>query len=241
MQSEQGFTIDDIDVCISKNLREKRKKRGLTLVEVAKRVGVSHQQVQKYEHGTSKISASMLYKFSLVYGVDICHFFDGFEQSVVEKQNGEFLTDINKNSTINILLVEDNPGDEVITRRALSDMHGVNIFCVHDVVQALDFLRYKTISADFRRPDLILLDVGLPVKSGLVLLKDIKRDRVLMDIQVVMLTSNISISVLNESYKNGAAGYICKSFDFNVFKANLCDCVQYWRHVVVIPRGLHDM
>ena len=66
MQSEQGFTIDDIDVCISKNLREKRKKRDLTLVEVAKRVGVSHQQVQKYEHGTSKISASMLYKFSLV-------------------------------------------------------------------------------------------------------------------------------------------------------------------------------
>ena len=226
-----------IEECLGRNLREKRKKLKFTLIDVAKKIGISYQQMQKYEQMQSKISASTLYRIARLYGVSIDQFFAGLtiEDELKDDSAVKLITETTTRTTINLILVEDNPGDEAIARQALGDLDGVNMLCVHDGVQALEVLRYKTLCTDFPKPDLILLDVGIPKKDGLSLLKDIKRDRNLQNIQVVMLTNNINYDIMMEAYKNGASGYICKSFDYNTFKAKLCDCVQYWKTAVVLP------
>ncbi|MDR0942458.1 MAG: hypothetical protein LBM19_02495, partial [Holosporales bacterium] len=64
-------------------------------------------------------------------------------------------------------MIEDNPGDEAVARKALSGFKNLNILCVHDASQTMDVLRYKTLCGDFPKPDLIFLDIYLPKGDGL--------------------------------------------------------------------------
>ncbi|MDR1488180.1 MAG: response regulator [Holosporales bacterium] len=227
-----------IEEHIGKQLRAKRKKRGFTLAVIASKIGISHQQVQKYEQAQSRISAAMLYKFSSMYGVGIEKFFEDLKVTE-NKKNGTASDTIDiihfNNEVINILIVEDNPADETIARKALEEFRNLNILCVHDGVQAMEVLRYKTLCPDFPKPDLVLMDIFLPKKDGLSVLRDIKRDRDLQCVPVIMLTNNTSRETMVNSYKSGASGYICKSFDYETFKDNLSDCIKYWSNAVVLP------
>ncbi len=227
-------TASAIDQYIGKQLREKRQKRGFTLAVVASQIGLSYQQVQKYEQAQSKVSASTLYKLAKLYGINIAHFLDGmpFPELFKDKQ---IIPQVSENKTLNILIVEDNPGDEAIIRKALSPFDNLNILCVHDGIQTMEFLRYKTLRPDFPRPNLIFLDIYLPRRDGLTILKEIKRDRDIQDIPVIILTNSVNSELMASSYKNGASGYICKSFDFLLFKENISDCVRYWAKTVVLP------
>lgn len=225
-----------IDKIIGKQLREKRIKRGLTLSAVANEIGVSYQQIQKYESAVSKISASALYQLTLLYGIGIEKFFEGLPGANLPSKNiSNGLLRQSERKVLNLLIVEDNPGDEAITRRALSDFKDINILCVHDGAQTMEVLRYKTLCSDFPRPDLIFLDMYLPRRDGLTILKEIKRDRDIQDIPIVILTNNISADLMSLAYKNGASGYICKSFDFMAFKESITDCIKYWSQAVVLP------
>jgi CheY-like chemotaxis protein len=221
----------DLDKTIGRRLREKRLKRGFTLAEVSAKVGISYQQIQKYEQAVSKISASTLFKLSALYCVRVERFFDGLDE--LSNGNG---TPSDK-WILNLLLIEDNPLDESMTRQALGE--NVNVFCVHDGSQTMEFLRYKTLRPDFPRPELIFLDLQLPRGNGLTVLKDIKRDSRIQDIPVVILTNNIGKHLIAEAYKHGASGYICKSFDFATFRENITDCVKYWTKAVVLPSAQH--
>jgi CheY-like chemotaxis protein len=224
--SQQLVPLEKI---IGRRLREKRLKRGFTLSEVASRIGISYQQIQKYEQAVSKISASTLYRLSVLYCVRVENFFEGLDGATVSN------SDPSGKGGLNLLLVEDNPVDEALTRRALDAFGDVNILCVHDGGQTMEFLKYKTLCPDFPRPDLIFLDLHIPRGNGLAILKDIKRDRRIQDIPVVILTNNINTNIIAEAYKQGASGYICKSFDFTIFRENLTDCIKYWTKAVVLP------
>jgi CheY-like chemotaxis protein/plasmid maintenance system antidote protein VapI len=236
--------IKELDMHVGKRLREKRQKLGMTLAYVAERLGVSHQQIQKYEQAQSRISAGMLYQIGQLYGVPSQYFFDGF-QSSKQKLGEKRSTDIichNREKALNILLVEDDPTDELLTRRALEAAnHKVNIFCVHDGAQAIEFLRYKTMNVDFPRPDIVLLDLNIPKRDGHYVLKEIKRDRDIQDIPVVILTNSISVQEMISVYKNQASGYISKSFDFDLFQKSMVGFVEYWSLVVVLPNTSQDM
>jgi len=227
--------INIVDEYIGKQLREKRQKRGFTLSAVASQIGLSYQQVQKYEQAQSKVSAATLYKFAKLFGISVDKFFEGLPISACPFQNNSNITQLKKRKDLNILIVEDNPGDEAITRKALSFFNDINILCVHDGVQTMDVLRYKTLCTDFPRPDLIFLDMYVPKRDGLTILKEIKRDREIQDIPVIILTNNVNSDLMTSAYKNGASGYICKSFDFMTFKENISDCVKYWTKAVVLP------
>lgn len=235
--------IKELDVYVGKKLREKRQKLGMTLAYVAEKLCVSHQQIQKYEQAQSRISAGMLYHIGQLYGVPSQYFFDGF-QATQQKKGERAGTDIishNLEKPLSILLVEDDPTDELLTRRALEAAdHKVNIFCVHDGAQAIEFLRYKTMNVDFPRPDIILLDLNIPKRDGQTVLKEIKRDREIQDIPVVILTNSISVQEMIAVYKNQASGYISKSFDYDVFQKNMIGLVEYWSTVVVLPNTAQD-
>lgn len=221
------------DNYMGKQLRERRLRCNMTLVEVAKKTGISYQQIQKYESACSRISAYLLFKLANAYNSPIESFFKGLtiHNNEVKMKNNKIM----ERNNFNVLIVEDNPGDEAITRKALQGFDFLNILCVHDSDQLMSLLKYKTMCTDFPKPDLIFLDIYLPNKNGIAILKDIKRDSVLGNIPIVMLTSNVDSSIMEQSYKYGSSGYICKSFDFVQFKKNITNCINYWSKTVVSP------
>ena len=138
---------------------------------------------------------------------------------------------------IEILLVEDNPGDVELTREALLDskMH-MNLSVVSDGVEALAFLRREGAYADVPRPDLILLDLNLPKKDGRAVLGEIKQDGVLRHIPVVVLTSSRAEQDIVKAYDLHANCYVTKPVDFDQFITIVRSIEQFWFTVVRLPR-----
>ena len=135
-------------------------------------------------------------------------------------------------STVEILLIEDNPNDADLTLRALKKQNLTNqIYHVKDGAEALDFLfatgKFKGRNLE-EMPRMILLDLKLPKVDGLDVLKKIKSDERTKKIPTVILTSSQEERDVAESYKIGANSYVVKPVDFE----NFVDCVAkmglYW-------------
>lgn len=234
--SESG--LHEVDLYVGKKLREKRKKLRLTLAQLAEKLNVSLQQVQKYEQGKTRLSAGMIYQLSTVLGVTSNYFFAGFvPDGSAQRTRSDTISPQRKVEKIHILVVEDDPADELLVRRALegSDVH-VDIFVLRNGEDVLRFLSDPGGSKYFPRPDLILLDLNIPKMNGHEVLRHIKRDRLLQDIPVVVLTNSISVQEMMNVYRAYGAGYISKSFDFDVFQKSILGMVSYWSQVVVLPR-----
>jgi two-component system response regulator len=131
-----------------------------------------------------------------------------------------------------ILLVEDNPDDEELTRRALEKNKILNeIVVVHDGVEALDYLfgRGPFAGRDIQqRPAVMLLDLKLPKIDGLEVLKQLRGDNRTKFIPVVILTSSKEEQDLFNSYRLGANSYIRKPVDFNQFAEAVRQLGLYW-------------
>ena len=137
---------------------------------------------------------------------------------------------------IEILLVEDNPGDVRLTREALKDGKIVNnLHVAEDGVEALAFLRREGKSRDAVRPELILLDLNLPKKDGREVLAEIKADEDLRRIPVVILTSSAAEQDIVKSYNLHANCYVTKPVDLDQF-INVVKSIEYfWLTVVRLP------
>jgi chemotaxis family two-component system response regulator Rcp1 len=131
---------------------------------------------------------------------------------------------------IEILLVEDNPGDVRLTVEALkeSKMRHNNMSVVGDGVEALAFLRREGKYADAPRPDLILLDLNLPKKGGHEVLAEIKADENLRCIPVVVLTASEAEQDITRAYDLHADCYITKSFDLDQFVMVVKSIEDFW-------------
>lgn len=137
---------------------------------------------------------------------------------------------------IDILLVEDNEGDIVLTMEALDDARILNkVYVKRDGAEALDFL-YSTIENNpSELPDLILLDINLPKIDGKEVLHKIKTHPTLRKIPVVMLTTSSSEVDILESYNNHANCYIIKPVDLNKF-FNIVKAIEnFWVTIVKLP------
>lgn len=137
---------------------------------------------------------------------------------------------------IDILLVEDNEGDIVLTMEALDDARILNkVYVKRDGAEALDFL-YSTIENNpSELPDLILLDINLPKIDGKEVLHKIKIHPTLKKIPVVMLTTSSSEVDILESYNNHANCYIIKPVDLNKF-FNIVKAIEnFWVTIVKFP------
>jgi two-component system, chemotaxis family, response regulator Rcp1 len=137
---------------------------------------------------------------------------------------------------IDILLVEDNPGDADLAREALEGGKLNNqLFVVGDGEAAMEFLHNAGAYGDAPRPDLILLDLNLPRKDGREVLADIKADRELKRIPVVILTTSQSEEDVLKSYNLHANCYITKPIDFNQFIRVVRSIEDFWFSIVVLP------
>jgi two-component system, chemotaxis family, response regulator Rcp1 len=139
---------------------------------------------------------------------------------------------------IEILLVEDNPGDVRLTQEALKDGKVANnLHVVEDGEQAIAFLRKKGIYANAVRPDLILLDLNLPKKDGREVLKDIKSDDDIKMIPVVILTTSSAEEDILSTYRDNANCYITKPISFDQFITVVKSIESFWLTIVKLPKG----
>ncbi len=139
---------------------------------------------------------------------------------------------------VEVLLVEDNPGDVRLTLEALKDGKVNNhLSVVEDGVEALAFLRREGKYADASRPDLILLDLNLPKKDGREVLSEIKTDEDLKRIPVVVLTTSKAEEDILKTYNLHANCYITKPVDFDQFVIVVRLIEDFWFTIVKLPRS----
>ncbi|MFC5747636.1 response regulator [Actinomadura rugatobispora] len=137
---------------------------------------------------------------------------------------------------IEVLLVEDDPGDELMTREAFEDNKVGNVLhVVRDGLEALDFLYRRGEYADAPRPDLILLDLNLPRYDGRQVLEQIKNDGELASIPVVVLTTSSAEEDILRSYRLHANAYVTKPVDFEQFIAAIRQIDDFFVTVVRLP------
>jgi chemotaxis family two-component system response regulator Rcp1 len=137
---------------------------------------------------------------------------------------------------VDILLVEDSPGDVRLTREALREGKVINqLQVVGDGVEALDYLFQRGAYVGAPRPDLILLDLNLPRKDGREVLAEIKADATLKRIPVVVLTTSQAEEDVLRSYNLHANCYIPKPVDFDRFIQVVRSIDAFWLSVVKLP------
>jgi CheY-like chemotaxis protein len=139
---------------------------------------------------------------------------------------------------IDILLVEDDPGDELITREAFehNKLHN-RLHVARDGEEGLNYLYQRGAYQDAPRPDLILLDLNLPKYDGRHLLEKIKSDPDLSRIPVVVLTTSSAEEDILRSYKLHANAYVTKPVDLDQFINAVRQIDEFFLQVVRLPQG----
>jgi two-component system response regulator len=137
---------------------------------------------------------------------------------------------------ISVLLVEDDPGDVLLIREAFADYKVGNVLTVaSDGVEAMRFVRGEGEYAGVERPDLVLLDLNLPRKSGAEVLEEIKSDPELSTIPVIVLTTSEAEEDVMRSYKMHANAYITKPVDFDRFRDIVHQIDDFFIGIVKLP------
>jgi two-component system, chemotaxis family, response regulator Rcp1 len=143
---------------------------------------------------------------------------------------------VERNGPIEILLVEDNPGDVRLTKEALKeDKVYSNLHTVKDGVEAMEFLRREGKYRSVPRPDIILLDLNLPKKDGREVLQEIKTDGELKRIPVVVLTTSKAEEDVLRTYDLHANCYVTKPVDLEKFMVVVQTIDSFWLTVVTLP------
>lgn len=141
---------------------------------------------------------------------------------------------MSKQKNLNILLVEDNEGDIVLTQEAFKEAGiecSMNI--VRDGEEAISYL--ENARDGVQQPSLVLLDINLPKVNGLQVLKFIKKDKVLRRMVVVMLSTSSYDKDIDNSYDGFANSYITKPSDLSSFVSTIGKIKDYWLNIAQIP------
>ena len=220
--------IENIDQYVAKKLKYYREKFDWPLKKLADDVGVSLQQMHRYEQGTNKISAGLLYKLSKVFKIEIMCFFDSCEEP----------TEDISTSSYKVLLIEDNPDDEYFFRKCISEFDKeLDIYVLRDGVEVLNYFRelQDTPVRLFSQPDIIFMDLNIPSANGFELLDDLKKRPVLNGVPIIILTSSVNEEDAAKSYLLHANGFIKKSFTFREYSDQLNMALNYWIKTASLP------
>ena len=146
------------------------------------------------------------------------------------------MTDLENLKPVEILLVEDSPGDVRLTKEALKDSKVANNLTVaEDGVEAMALLRREGKYAESVRPDLILLDLNLPRKDGRQVLEELKADEALRSIPVIILTTSQADEDIIRTYNLHANCYITKPVDLDKFLEVVRTIEDFWLSIVKLP------
>lgn len=234
----------EIDCYIGKKLRFIRKKHKLTQADLAKHIGVSHQQVQQYEIGESRLSANTLFQLASIFNVNPGYFFEGAAPVNAVKNSiaQENLLCTERYRPLKILIVEDNEPEEVLLRKAIEQSeHKTAVYSVSNGEEALEFLRESADKCyDEKRPDIMFLDLNMPKKNGHEVLKFMKKNETYRDIQTIVFTNSINPEDMEESYKYFCSSYMKKSDDFRTLCEMIKKVINYW-YMIVMPSMQYEL
>lgn len=139
--------------------------------------------------------------------------------------------------TIHILLVEDNEGDIILTLDAFEESKiNTEISVARNGQEALDFLYNRNAFLEAKKPDLILLDINLPIYNGHEVLKQIKQDSNLKKIPVIMLTTSAFSNDIGQAYENNCNSYVKKPLDMDEFIEAILKIENFWLELCTLPR-----
>jgi CheY-like chemotaxis protein len=139
-------------------------------------------------------------------------------------------------NTAQILLVEDNEGDIVLTIHALEECKIIStINVVKNGQEALDFLFQRGKYTQVEKPDLILLDINIPIFSGHEVLKQVKEDDTLKSIPIIMLTTSSSQKDIDQAYEYHANSYVTKPLEMEGFLNAISQIGEFWLQLSKLP------
>lgn len=140
------------------------------------------------------------------------------------------------NSAIHVMLIDDNEDDIFILKEVLGEHSQIEIVSIaKNGKEAIDYLHNLPAKASKNMPDLILLDINMPGKSGLEVLEEIKTNQRTKALPVVMLTTSNREDDINRAYSNGASSFIRKPSDLGEFQRVTAFFSNYWVHVSLLP------
>lgn len=138
---------------------------------------------------------------------------------------------------VHILLVEDNEGDILLTKEAFEESKIIaEISVVKNGAEALNFLFQRESFMDAKRPDLILLDINIPIYDGHFVLKQIKEDNNLKKIPVIMLTTSSNNKDINLAFENHTNSYVTKPIDMTDFIKAVLKIQEFWFQLSKLPK-----
>lgn len=138
---------------------------------------------------------------------------------------------------IEVLLVEDSPGDVRLTQEVFRDANGsIHLHVASDGVEAMEFLRREGTHVNAPRPDLILLDLNLPRMDGREVLAQIKEDSRLKTIPTVILTTSVAEADIVKSYQLQANCYLSKPVQLDAFESLVKSINDFWLTKVKLPQ-----
>lgn len=136
-----------------------------------------------------------------------------------------------------ILLVEDNEGDILLTKEAFEECKvKTEISVAKNGQEALDFLFKRGAYVDVKKPDLILLDINLPIYNGHEVLRQIKADPQLKKIPVIVLTTSSNQKDLDEAYENHCNSYVKKPLEINEFLNAILKIEEFWLQLTLLSK-----
>ncbi|MCA1966137.1 MAG: response regulator [Flavobacterium sp.] len=142
-----------------------------------------------------------------------------------------------ESNTVHILLVEDNEGDILLTLDAFEETKiKTEISVARNGKEAIDFLFKQGDFLDVKKPDLILLDINLPIYNGHEVLKKIKNDENLKKIPVIMLTTSAYSNDINQAYDNNCNSYVKKPLDMHEFLDAILKIENFWLELCTLPK-----
>ena len=142
---------------------------------------------------------------------------------------------------MHLLLVEDNEGDILLTKEALEASKVLNdVSIVRNGKLALDFVFKKNGYEDVKSPDVILMDINLPLKSGIEVLEILKSDESTKHIPIIILTTSSSDSDIMKSYHHHANAYIVKPVDVSEFLEAVLSLEDFWLNIVHLPVNIDN-
>jgi len=223
-----------IDLYLGEKLVNIRKKRGLSQDKLSESMLLSRQQIQKYETGETRIPTSTLYDISRILNINMNYFLEGIDKICYYELPDNNILQQKRSTPLKILIIEDNASDERLTREAITSVgYSSEIHHISDGAEALAFLKNIKKINTFPRPDIIFLDLNIPKRKGIEVLKDIKNDHNIKDIPVIVITNSVSAEEMRNIYKNGASGFIVKSFYVDEFYNKIKILLDYWYNMIL--------
>lgn len=226
-----------VEKFVGAKMKERRKILKLSQMQLAELMGLSYQQIQKYESGVNKFTLNRLLQLAKVLNTSPAYFYEGakIDFGIGNEKRSDLIKNV-RTRPLSILLVEDNAGDIMLFEKGIKNCgHPIDLHSIKDSHQVMDFLSHHESKYGRPRPDLIMMDINMPKIDGLTLLKQIKKNNLLSDIPIIMMTHSVNTKEMMESYKFSAAGFVQKAQQYEDYCKNLCNIVNYWSETVILP------